>query len=161
MSMTEDLWTPIALPISEFFAQSEPIDWDRLVKIYAEKLEARDAAQSVLEDAWNALLPQIQKIILRSPWQQPIPSSPEWQPIETAPKDGTRVLLYIPDLGDDACLQVGYFSVRGFVENGVVKAHIEEWRGMWCDDQDDLRGDWNDINWRRHQLCTAPEQPTH
>lgn len=34
----------------------------------------------------------------------------EWQPIETAPKDGTLVLLYWPDVGS---MVVGYFFHRG------------------------------------------------
>lgn len=34
----------------------------------------------------------------------------EWQPIETAPKDGTRIFLYFPGLMDGYTRIVGYWG---------------------------------------------------
>ena len=53
---------------------------------------------------------------------------PQWQPIETAPKDNTKVLLFVPVFGPS----IGYFDahgpdnlwcVRGIVNRGVQPTH--------------------------------------
>lgn len=60
----------------------------------------------------------------------------EWQPIETAPKDGTRIIL------------------------GYSGSHSCE--GFWMDDPS--RNYWEDIGWFDSDsdvLCEHPRKPTH
>ncbi len=40
--------------------------------------------------------------------------SKNWQPIETAPKDGTRILLYFPVFGEAPHQEFGRWEVQAF-----------------------------------------------
>lgn len=49
---------------------------------------------------------------------------PGWMPIETAPKDGTRVLLYVVHPGDEYAIAVGDPDGWRYIETGY-------WEGVW------------------------------
>ena len=51
----------------------------------------------------------------------------EWQPIETAPKDGTRILLYSPDAMEPKCF-IGYWL------NDVDYPDGGAWFDYWRED---------------------------
>lgn len=59
----------------------------------------------------------------------------KWQPIETAPKDGTMVLVYYVRGGVPVVHIAWYDSPREWkklAENGLVLDSREEWVGWWA-----------------------------
>jgi hypothetical protein len=69
----------------------------------------------------------------------------EWRPIETAPKDGTRVALWIPYTADteEICADQGYWDAD--VETHRRSYHI---KGCWRFDGDDGPFDIQPTKWR-------------
>lgn len=58
----------------------------------------------------------------------PIPAtSPNWHPIESAPRDGTHVLLFYPELQHP--MHVGFFYTSETFEYGRSARKIEYWMG--------------------------------
>lgn len=66
----------------------------------------------------------------------------EWKPIETAPKDGARILLYFPVFGNSACKEFGYWEIQ---------KHHKNPKPYWTGDRERIFG----VLWYRNQ------QPTH
>lgn len=62
-----------------------------------------------------------------------------WQPIETAPKDGTAVLLYCP--ADAEAISTG--MVEGLPPIVVGKWYTDTWPGWYCGLRDE-GGPWDD-----------------
>ena len=65
-----------------------------------------------------------------------VPVPPQWRPIETAPKDGTRILVYVPD--SDNVLSV-YWDDQFTYRFDEAKAEADlkyegEHEGAWTDD---------------------------
>lgn len=64
-----------------------------------------------------------------------VASRPDWQPIETAPKDGTRILVYVPD--SENVLSV-YWDDEFVFKFDEAKAESTEYQGehegAWTDD---------------------------
>ena len=52
----------------------------------------------------------------------------EWQPIASAPKDGTNVLLYIPNYGSH--IHIGFFTDMVMISHGKVKSDNKHWTAM-------------------------------
>jgi hypothetical protein len=50
-----------------------------------------------------------------------------WQPIETAPKDGTRCLVYVPSLG-----VVGAVHELDDCGSEMTVWHADDWNGECC-----------------------------
>lgn len=59
-----------------------------------------------------------------------------WQPIETAPKDGTRILIFVPDDDDGDCFKVAYYG-------GHPKQRGWLARGFWG--ADDVPSHWQPL----------------
>ena len=59
----------------------------------------------------------------------------EWQPIETAPKDGRFLLLHVPEGLESGVITIGaYWKEEERSENGrFSKGHWDGWRGMDAD----------------------------
>lgn len=54
----------------------------------------------------------------------------KWREIQTAPKDGTRVLLFYPELGEPC--QLGEFRIVEHFSNGKLTHRHEGWiAGLW------------------------------
>jgi hypothetical protein len=51
----------------------------------------------------------------------------EWQPIETAPKDGTSILV----IYEGGQMIVSYWRVTESTTNGTVDYHMERWVTPW------------------------------
>lgn len=51
-----------------------------------------------------------------------------WEPIDTAPKDGTRVFLYVPAYRSPVV--VGYYRVHVESDYGVETRRVEEWSDL-------------------------------
>ena len=66
----------------------------------------------------------------------------EWQPIETAPKDGSKILLFIPSNVSRWHVSAGYWR---------DDAHARKASPFWCAETSHLMG----ITWMRSH------QPTH
>ena len=78
-------------------------------------------------------------------------SSEKWQPIETAPKDGTRIQFRNEenDLTD-----AGYWEDWGEMEDWqreLLPEHAKDWTGEWCTDH----GNGEMTHW----APIAPEAP--
>ena len=57
----------------------------------------------------------------------------DWQPIDTAPRDGTQVLLYVPQDTDD---EMPSFIAQGWYESGIFDRRWYEAAGECvCDPQ--------------------------
>lgn len=81
-------------------------------------------------------------------------AKPAWEPISTAPKDGTHVLLYSPE----AVMQTGFWHADGdsWVDEGSRlggKAHHLEIAGVWVSG-----GGWFQPNEVTHWM-PLPEAP--
>jgi hypothetical protein len=50
----------------------------------------------------------------------------EWAPSQTAPKDGRRVLLFIPDYKEP--IQIGYYQKSETFAHGKLTHSLECWR---------------------------------
>lgn len=62
------------------------------------------------------------------------PTAIDWQPIETAPKDGTMVLVYFTVAGTSVVHLAWYNSAEEWVRSGAKFDGwntIEEWEGWW------------------------------
>jgi hypothetical protein len=69
-----------------------------------------------------------------------------WQPIETAPKDGTRILLFDPSDDDGESVKLGHF---------VLPVYRAQGSGGWlCN-----RADWMALHEPSHWM-PLPETPT-
>jgi hypothetical protein len=58
----------------------------------------------------------------------------EWKPIETAPKNGTPILLYSPDAREPKIFICAYIQFEG-EETG---AWFDEWKEDGCHEIDDI-----------------------
>lgn len=72
----------------------------------------------------------------------------EWKPIETAPKDGTFVLLYSPDAKEPSIF-VGYF-----ISHVDGDEWFSEWHDAWVDDGAKVISDVTLTHW-----MPLPERP--
>ena len=73
-----------------------------------------------------------------------------WQPIETAPKDGTEVFLYFP--GGGRKIWSGYWKHSQHYSNGK----LEYDRAYWVTGMMSVGKDLEPTHW-----MTAPEPPPH
>ena len=76
-----------------------------------------DPSAKPSSDMLNAVREPEVRLVLRE--------HPTWQPIETAPKDGTRVLLFIPHIGH--MIQIGYWWETETREYGKVVRSRAGW----------------------------------
>tara|TARA_R110000868_G_C10948448_1_gene767609 strand:- start:345 stop:701 length:357 start_codon:yes stop_codon:yes gene_type:complete len=87
---------------------------DKLPKVGDMTLGEYKAKMNSFFQSINKLAENIEKI------QKPVKPTSEWQPIETAPKDGTLVLLFEGIYG--GCINTGYWG----------KHYIMDKKEVWC-----------------------------
>ena len=78
-----------------------------------------------------------------------------WQPIETAPKDGTHILVYGPSAGYDEDAPPLGFSVAHWYDDGVNELG---WRGIVAGDNIDSYSDLDEDTQPTHWQ-PLPEPP--
>lgn len=77
----------------------------------------------------------------------------EWQPIETAPKDGTPIKAIIPGSGQDNI--IAWF-------HGLLDCDGEECGGWYFIAEWDPPADWTDgVCWARNEDGLQSTEPTH
>lgn len=67
----------------------------------------------------------------------------DWQDMESAPKDGTTILLHFPGEGDGE-MRIGYWTDRKLIENGVVVQSESGWRMV---DRAEMRPEDDPVAW--------------
>lgn len=75
----------------------------------------------------------------------PTPTPPGWQPIETAPRDGTRVLLWLKDEG---CALIGMWT------SDPCDGEFMWWLPEWDERQTD-----DGMHWITHWHILPPPPP--
>lgn len=107
---------------------------DRVSQILHEALRGYDqSARYRTEDGfvrWGL----VEKDIIAAVDEAANPPMIDWQPIETAPKDGTMVLVYLDVAGTSVVHLAWYNSAEEWARSGAKFDGwntIEEWEGWW------------------------------
>lgn len=51
----------------------------------------------------------------------------QWQPIETAPKDGARIIAFFPQFQDGHRIQIAHYDITEHRSHGRVTYKKEKW----------------------------------
>jgi hypothetical protein len=94
----------------------------------------------------------------------------DWQPIDTAPKDGTVVLLYVPEGIDRPGYEAPPWPLYRVTLGWFGRTADRGYANVWCCDQvqvetfhgSDYTGSWNEYEWLRitpKQWMPLPDPP--
>jgi len=108
---------------------------DRVSEILHEALRGYDQSARYRTEAGFVRWGLVEKDIIAAIGEAAAPPTAiDWQPIETAPKDGTVVLVYLETGGVPVVHRAWHDSPQEWeklAENGLVLDSREEWVGWW------------------------------
>ncbi|MGB6230739.1 MAG: hypothetical protein WBF53_11515 [Litorimonas sp.] len=149
--------TPPLTPdaVREMLAEATPGPWKLALNPEGDYIICQDATGDALATEWFGSVPNTQLMSATPALAQAWLDAVEWRPIETAPKDGTRILTCRPGAVPAVSFWQTHFGESRFGEDPetfMEQAHFEEyWQAC----------DYQPTHWRPLPQPPSPQEPSH